>query len=89
MRIISLVPSLTESLLDFGIPNIVGRTKFCIHPKDQVKDIEVIGGTKNIHLEKIRALKPDLILANKEENMKDQVEALMPDLKYGLPILRI
>ncbi|MDQ8748419.1 cobalamin-binding protein [Elizabethkingia miricola] len=81
MRIISLVPSLTESLLDFGIPDIVGRTKFCIHPKDQVKDIEVIGGTKNIHLEKIRALKPDLILANKEENMKDQVEALMPDFK--------
>ncbi|OPB88920.1 ABC transporter substrate-binding protein [Elizabethkingia ursingii] len=81
MRIISLVPSLTESLLDFGIPNIVGRTKFCIHPHDQVKDIEVIGGTKNIHLEKIRALKPDLILANKEENMKEQVEALMPDFK--------
>ena len=81
MRIISLVPSLTESLLDFGIPDIVGRTKFCIHPKDQVKDIEVIGGTKNIHLEKIRALKPDLILANKEENMKEQVEALMPDFK--------
>ncbi|MDX8572176.1 MULTISPECIES: ABC transporter substrate-binding protein [Elizabethkingia] len=81
MRIISLVPSLTESLLDFGIPDIVGRTKFCIHPKDQVKDIEVIGGTKNIHLEKIRALKPDLILANKEENMKDQVETLMPDFK--------
>jgi ABC-type Fe3+-hydroxamate transport system substrate-binding protein len=49
--------------------------------QDQVKDIEVIGGTKNIHLEKIRALKPDLILANKEENMKDQVEALMPDFK--------
>ena len=81
MRIISLVPSLTESLLDFGIPDIVGRTKFCIHPKDQVKDIEVIGGTKNIHIEKIRALKPDLILANKEENMKEQVETLMPDFK--------
>ncbi len=61
--------------------DIVGRTKFCIHPKDQVKDIEIIGGTKNIHLEKIRALKPDLILANKEENMKEQVEALMPDFK--------
>ena len=43
MRIISLVPSLTESLLDFGIMDIVGRTKFCIHPKDQVKDIEIIG----------------------------------------------
>ncbi|MCT3809533.1 ABC transporter substrate-binding protein [Elizabethkingia anophelis] len=81
MRIISLVPSLTESLLDFGIIDIVGRTKFCIHPEDQVKDIEIIGGTKNIHLEKIRALKPDLILANKEENMKEQVEALMHDFK--------
>lgn len=83
MRIISLVPSLTEILFDFGLTtdNVVGRTKFCIHPEHLVKDIEIIGGTKNLNLEKIKSLKPDLILANKEENIKDQVEELMKDHK--------
>lgn len=83
MRIISLVPSLTEILFDFDLTtdNVVGRTKFCIHPEHLVKDIEIIGGTKNLNLEKIKSLKPDLILANKEENIKDQVEELMKDHK--------
>ncbi|WP_373797595.1 ABC transporter substrate-binding protein, partial [Kaistella sp.] len=83
MKIISLVPSITETLFDFGLTadEVVGRTKFCIHPSDLVKKVEVIGGTKNLNIDKIRSLKPDLIIANKEENEKLQVEELMKDFK--------
>ncbi|AKK73508.1 iron ABC transporter [Chryseobacterium gallinarum] len=83
MKIVSLVPSITEALFDLGLTGheVVGRTKFCIHPKDKVKNVTIVGGTKNINIEKIKALQPDLILANKEENVKEQVEALMNDFK--------
>lgn len=83
MKIVSLVPSITEALFDLGLTEneVVGRTKFCIHPQDKIKNVPIIGGTKNINIEKIKALQPDLILANKEENVKDQVEALMDDYK--------
>lgn len=83
MKIVSLVPSITEALFDLGLTEneVVGRTKFCIHPRDKIKNVAIIGGTKNINIEKIKALQPDLILANKEENVKDQVEALMNDCK--------
>jgi len=83
MRIISLVPSITEALFDLGLTTdeIVGRTKFCIHPKDVVDTVEIIGGTKNLNIEKIKSLKPDLIIANKEENVKEQVEELKNDFK--------
>ncbi|MFP7657341.1 ABC transporter substrate-binding protein [Chryseobacterium proteolyticum] len=83
MKVISLVPSITEALFDLGLTEneIIGRTKFCIHPKDKIKDVPVIGGTKNLNIEKIKGLQPDLILANKEENIKEQVEALMEDFK--------
>ena len=83
MKIVSLVPSITEALFDLGLTEkeIIGRTKFCIHPQDKIKNVAIIGGTKNINIEKIKALQPDLILANKEENVKDQVEALMDDFK--------
>jgi ABC-type Fe3+-hydroxamate transport system substrate-binding protein len=86
MRIVSLVPSITESLFDFGLTEIevVGRTKFCIHPKTLIKNVPVIGGTKNLNLDKIKALKPDLIIANKEENEKEQVEELQVDFKIWL-----
>ena len=79
MKIVSLVPSITETLFDFGLTEhqVAGRTKFCIHPAAKVKTVPVIGGTKNLHLDKITALKPDLIIANREENQKDQVEQLM------------
>ena len=76
-RIVSLVPSQTELLFSLGLgPRIVGRTKFCIHPKDQVLSCPIIGGTKNLRLEAIHDLQPDFILANKEENDRDQIEAL-------------
>ena len=83
MKIISLVPSITEALFDLGLTEneVIGRTKFCIHPSEKVKNIEIIGGTKNLNIEKIRNLQPDLILANKEENIKEQVEILMEDFK--------
>ncbi len=83
MKVVSLVPSITEALFDLGLTEneVVGRTKFCIHPEDRVKNVAVIGGTKNINIDKIKALQPDLILANKEENIKEQVESLMQDFK--------
>jgi len=83
MKVISLVPSITEALFDLGLTEneIIGRTKFCIHPSEGVKNVPVIGGTKNINIDKIKALHPDWILANKEENVKEQVESLMNDYK--------
>ncbi|WP_462248079.1 ABC transporter substrate-binding protein [Ekhidna sp.] len=74
-RIVSLVPSQTEFLLAIGAP-VVGRTKFCIHPKYEVEDIPIIGGTKKFRFDEIRKLKPDLIIGNKEENYKEGIEVL-------------
>lgn len=74
-RIISLVPSQTELLVDLGLEkSIVGITKFCIHPSHLKEDKTIVGGTKNINIDKIKALKPDIILCNKEENTKEIVE---------------
>lgn len=76
-RIISLVPSQTELLVDLGLEeNIVGITKFCIHPNYLKKSKTIIGGTKNIHFDKIKALQPDIIVANKEENTLEIVSEL-------------
>lgn len=76
-RIISLVPSQTELLFDLGLDDeIVGITKFCIHPKEKFKLTTKIGGTKKLDIEKIKSLKPDLIIGNKEENEQQQIEEL-------------
>jgi ABC-type Fe3+-hydroxamate transport system substrate-binding protein len=76
-RIISVVPSQTELLFDLGLENeVLGITKFCIHPKEIFQTKEKIGGTKNLNIQKIISLKPDLIIANKEENVKEQIELL-------------
>jgi len=76
-RIVSLVPSQTELLVDLGLRNkIVGVTKFCIHPKGLKKEKTVIGGTKNFHFDKIESLQPDLIIGNKEENYQEGIEKL-------------
>lgn len=73
-RIVSLVPSLTELLVYLGLEEkIVGITKFCIHPEDLRKKKTIVGGTKKVHLDKIRALNPDIILCNKEENTLEMV----------------
>jgi ABC-type Fe3+-hydroxamate transport system substrate-binding protein len=74
-RIISLVPSQTELLYYLGIEPIA-QTIFCIHPTPFFKKATKIGGTKKLQLDKIKAFKPDLIIGNKEENEKDQIEDL-------------
>jgi len=77
LRIISLVPSITELL--FGLElgeRVVGITKFCVHPLQWFREKKRIGGTKNINADIIHTLQPDLIIANKEENIQEQVEAL-------------
>lgn len=76
-RIISVVPSQTELLFDLGLDaEIVGITKFCIHPASKVRSKVIVGGTKTLHLDQIHALQPDLILANKEENTREQIREL-------------
>ena len=76
-RIVSLVPSQTELLADLGLDNqVVGITKFCVHPVDWFQNKPRIGGTKTLNFEKIAALQPDLIIGNKEENQQEQIELL-------------
>ncbi len=77
LRIISLVPSLTELIFDLGAgATLVGRTRYCIHPGDKVNAVPVIGGTKKPRIDRIRSLNPDLIIAAKEENRREDVELL-------------
>ncbi|MBF9222050.1 ABC transporter substrate-binding protein [Hymenobacter sp. BT662] len=76
-RIVSLVPSQTELLFDLGLGDkVVGVTKFCIHPAEARTNATVIGGTKNFDFEKIAALKPEVIIGNKEENYQAGIEQL-------------
>lgn len=82
-RIVSLVPSQTELLHDLGLNDqVVGITRFCIHPDTWFKNKTRIGGTKDFSLEKIRNLKPDLILAAKEEN----TASLILELREEFPV---
>lgn len=81
-RIISLVPSLTQLLFDLGAGSrVTGRTRFCIHPEPDVQNVPIVGGTKNPNLDKIREIKPDLIIANIEENEKADIEKLQSDFE--------
>ena len=76
-RIVSLVPSQTELLFHLGLQEeVVGITKFCVHPEHWFKTKARVGGTKELNVDLIRSLQPDLIIANKEENVKHQVEDL-------------
>jgi len=80
LRIVSLVPSQTELLYDLGLQNeIIAQTLFCIHPKEMHQTKPRIGGTKKIDIDKIRALKPNLIIGNKEENTREQIEELQKE----------
>ena len=79
-RIVSLVPSVTETLVLLGLaPALVGRTDFCIHPTQLINICPPIGGTKNPRLDDIIALAPDLVLANREENRESDVRRLRPN----------
>ncbi|MDX1603919.1 MAG: helical backbone metal receptor, partial [Salinimicrobium sediminis] len=76
-RIVSLVPSQTELLVDLGLrEQIFGVTKFCVHPRDLRKEKTIVGGTKKVHFDRIAALEPDIILCNKEENTEEMVTEL-------------
>ena len=75
IRIISLVPSQTELLVDLDLQeSVAGITKFCVHPLSIKNEKVIVGGTKNINIQKIKELQPDIILCNKEENTKEIVE---------------
>lgn len=77
MRIVSLCPSLTELVFDLGRgDDLVGRTKFCVHPADRVGQVESVGGTKNPKIDRVVALRPDVVLLNAEENRREDAEAL-------------
>lgn len=84
-RIISIVPSQSELLWEIGLRNeLCGITKFCIHPEGMFRHVQRVGGTKTLNLEKIRALKPDLIIGNKEENEKTQIEELQKEFNVWM-----
>ena len=77
VRIVSLVPSITELVCELGLAHhLVGRTGFCIHPKDVVRRIPKLGGTKDVDLEKLRALEPTHVIVNVDENRKETADAL-------------
>ncbi len=76
-RIVSLVPSVTELVCDLGLSSwLVGRTGFCVHPQPLLADVPKIGGTKDVNIDKIRALAPTHLIVNIDENEKPTVDAL-------------
>lgn len=82
-RIVSLVPSWTETLIWAGL-NVVGRTRFCVHPEDQVKSIPALGGTKGVDIQRLVSLKPDYVILDQEENKKEMADQLV---QSGIKIL--
>lgn len=88
-RIISLVPSQTELLYDLGLgERVVGITKFCVHPETWYKTKHRVGGTKKVDMDKVRALKPDLIIGNKEENERKDILALEKEFPVWMSDVR-
>jgi ABC-type Fe3+-hydroxamate transport system substrate-binding protein len=76
-RIVSLVPSVTELICDLGLaPQLVGRTGFCIHPREVVRSIPKVGGTKDVNVDRIRALAPTHVVVNIDENRRETVDEL-------------
>ncbi len=79
-RVVSIVPSQTELLFDLGLDEeVVGITKFCIHPIEKFATRTKVGGTKKLRIDQIRQLQPDLIIGNKEENTQQEIELLMEE----------
>ncbi len=77
-RIVSLVPSLTELICDLGLTDaLVGRTGFCVHPKERLRSVQKIGGTKDVNIEAVHALAPTHLIADIDENRRAQVEDMM------------
>ena len=76
-RIVCLVPSITELLCDLGLADqLVGRTGFCIHPREIVRRIPKVGGTKSVDVERVRALHPSHVIVNIDENERPTAEAI-------------
>lgn len=76
-RIVSLVPSLTELVFDLGLgERLVGRTGFCVHPREALRAVPKVGGTKDVNLARIRELAPTHVLVNMDENRRETVDAL-------------
>jgi len=92
-RIVSLVPSITELVCDLGLAaQLVGRTGFCIHPREIVRRIPKVGGTKDVDLDKLRALRPTHVILNIDENRKEDARALaefVPELIVTHPLAPI
>jgi ABC-type Fe3+-hydroxamate transport system substrate-binding protein len=85
VRIVSLCPSITESLVALGLADaLVGVTRYCIHPKEALAGVARVGGTKNPDLAAIRALKPDLVFCNSEENRGEDIELLKKELRVDV-----
>jgi ABC-type Fe3+-hydroxamate transport system substrate-binding protein len=83
-RVVSLVPSVTESLFDLGLGHtLVGITDYCLHPADKLTGLPRLGGTKNVGVAGVAALNPDLVIANREENTPADIEALQA---AGIPV---
>lgn len=88
-RIISLVPSQTELLYDLGLGDrVVGITKFCVHPETWFSSKARIGGTKKVDFAKVRALEPDLIIGNKEENERKDIDLLGKEFPVWMSDIR-
>ena len=89
-RIVSLVPSLTELLCELGLrDHLVGRTGFCIHPRASLRDVPKVGGTKDVDVERVRALAPTHLVVNVDENDRETVERLagfVPDVIVTHPL---
>ena len=89
-RIVSLVPSITELVCELGLADeLVGRTGFCIHPKDALKKVPKVGGTKSVNLKRIRELAPSHVIVNVDENRKETADALrqfVPNLIVTHPL---
>ncbi|MCC7539866.1 MAG: ABC transporter substrate-binding protein [Deltaproteobacteria bacterium] len=79
IRVVSLVPSTTETVISLAPPQaeLVGRTRYCVEPQPLVSGVEVVGGTKDVDVARVVALEPDLVLANREENARSDVESLV------------
>jgi ABC-type Fe3+-hydroxamate transport system substrate-binding protein len=88
-RIVSLVPSITELVCALGLADeLVGRTGFCIHPREALRSVPKVGGTKSVRLDKVRALAPTHVIVNVEENTKEAADALaafVPNLIVTFP----
>jgi len=92
-RIVSLVPSITELVCDLGLAaQLVGRTGFCVHPREVVRRIPKVGGTKDFDLDKLRALRPTHVILNIDENKKEHARSLaefVPELIVTHPLAPI